>query len=148
MSRSGFSLVKLLVILAIIAILIGLLLPATTKVRMAAARAHGMNNIRQLCIAVHNYESNFTKFPTVCDYGQGAPTGFGVVSLHFQVLPYLEQAALHQIYQQRQPQTYYDKDTGAALHIIRLYLAPDDPSAPNGTTTSAESTRTHPEIRA
>ena len=93
--RRGFSLIKLLVIIAIIAILIGLLLPAVQKVREAANRARSQNNIRQMCLAIHNYhDANKGRFPLACDYGSGSPTGEGLASLHFQILPFLEQAAV------------------------------------------------------
>jgi len=61
--QHGFTLIELLVVIAIIAILIALLLPAVQQAREAARRTQCKNNLKQLALALHNYESTHTSFP-------------------------------------------------------------------------------------
>lgn len=97
--HSGFTLVELLVVIAIIGILIGMLLPAVQAVRSAARRTSCSNNVRQIALALHNYESAHLKFP-VNQIGAGKSNGLGgFESGHYSwlvsLLPQLEQSNLY-----------------------------------------------------
>lgn len=92
-SRTGFTLVELLMVVAIIAVLAGLLLPAVQKVRETASRTKCQFNIGQLALATVHHEQAFGRFPAGYQSAspEGAPTGWGwAVSL----LPYLEKENL------------------------------------------------------
>jgi len=89
--RRGFTLIELLVVIAIIAVLIALLLPAVQAAREAARRTQCTNNLKQIGLAVLNYESSLTCLPPAKE-----PTGsqWNDWSSHVMMLPYIEQAPL------------------------------------------------------
>ena len=97
--RRGFTLIELLVVIAIIAILIALLLPAVQQAREAARRTQCKNNLKQIGLALHNYESTYGTLPAGCAYAAfprsgSVPTSFGP-SYMGMLLPFLEQAAAY-----------------------------------------------------
>lgn len=97
--RRGFTLVELLVVIAIIGILVGLLLPAVQSAREAARRMQCSNNVKQIALALHNYESTYRKLPAGCTYSGTPRGGAGTHSFGHSfigaILPFLEQSAAY-----------------------------------------------------
>jgi prepilin-type N-terminal cleavage/methylation domain-containing protein/prepilin-type processing-associated H-X9-DG protein len=91
--RSGFTLIELLVVIAIIGVLVSLLLPAVQSAREAARRIQCTNNLKQLGLGLHNYESMAGALPLpMCYSGSGSTiTWSNGWSVHARVLPFMEQ---------------------------------------------------------
>jgi prepilin-type N-terminal cleavage/methylation domain-containing protein len=140
--RRGFTLIELLVVAAIIAVLVGLLLPAVQKVREAAARTGSTNNLRQIGLAAHNFNGTNAdrlpnpaapinpKFPATASNPWNQATG-----VFYQLLPFIEQQALYDqirsIDSMGAYTTVMQQDRGRAA-VIRFLISPADPSNPAG----------------
>jgi prepilin-type N-terminal cleavage/methylation domain-containing protein/prepilin-type processing-associated H-X9-DG protein len=134
-SRPAFTLVELLVCIAIIGMLVMLLLPAIQAAREASRRAACVNNLRQLGIALHNYESAHKHFPS----GRGDPLP-SVFSTFAYLLPYVEESALKDRIVFKQPPTTFTVGTTlydgtvnepAATSKVPLLICPSDVASGN-----------------
>src|SRR5262245_26726970 len=124
--QAGFTMIELLVVISIIAILIGLIVPAVQKVREAAARTQSLNNLHQMSIAVHSANDVYRRLPPVANtypgtsYVSGPPPNRGTI--FYQLLPFIEQINVY-----RSVVVDSSMSTGTA---VQVYIAPGDPTAP------------------
>jgi len=123
---AGFTLVELLVVIAIIGVLIALLLPAVQAAREAARRAQCMNNLKQIGLAVHNYESANKVFPPGVVLNSARCCGGDVYDgWTRQILPFAENAALRQMYNPTVPVTHIDAKRYRETKV-EMYSCPSD----------------------
>ena len=134
-ARAGFTLVELLVVIAVIGILIGLLMPAVQKAREAASRISCANNLKQISLAMHHYHLDFGKLPPrarlagSADANNGAGATWAVL-----IMPYLEQDNLYK--QWDLSRRYYDQNDAARRGFVRIYFCPTRRSAGSSPETS------------
>lgn len=129
----GFTLIELLVVIAIIAILIALLLPAVQQAREAARRSSCKNNLKQLGLALHNYESIHGLLPPGYLH-KPDPAGSGANHMGYawglMILPQLEQTSLYQEFSCNIPIFDIAQRTPRERHLP-VFLCPSDPFSSN-----------------
>ncbi len=136
---AGFSLVELLVVIAIIGILIALLLPAVQAAREASRRSSCQNNLRQIGVALHNFEQTFKKLPTGSDSKPypdnpaNAHTFYRWSTLAY-LAPYLEQGAAFDQLDLKLPLynnfAVTPQNVAGAAKVIPTFLCPSDSDTP------------------
>ncbi len=124
---AAFTLVELLVVIAIIGILVSLLLPAVQAAREAARRMQCQNHLKQIGLAMHNYESTNGCFPPTATIRMvGAINTNASWSIHGRILPYLEQGS---VYNQVDLSVAWDNQAAISGLKIPIYSCPSDPGS-------------------
>ncbi|MBW3596760.1 MAG: DUF1559 domain-containing protein [Planctomycetes bacterium] len=126
--QSAFTLVELLVVIAVIGVLVALLLPAVQAAREAARRMSCSNNLKQMALAVHNYESTYRRLPasTIVDLSTNTTTNNLAWGVHGRILDFLEQTNLGDQIDLTQG---WDVQMAIDAAKIEVFACPSDPGA-------------------
>jgi prepilin-type N-terminal cleavage/methylation domain-containing protein len=126
--RRAFTLVELLVVIAIIGVLVALLLPAVQAARETARRSSCSNNLRQLALAVHNYEGVVGTLPasTIVNLNTASTSNNLAWGIHGRILPFIEQGNLYDKVDISQPWDFQEAINGLRVPI---YACPSDPGS-------------------
>ncbi|HEV3256020.1 MAG TPA: DUF1559 domain-containing protein, partial [Gemmataceae bacterium] len=116
--RPALSLFELLIVLALLALLFALLLPAVFKVRVAAARSQSANNLKQLALANHSYADTNQVFPSGND-----DNNFSAAA---RLLPYIEQDNVYKLIDFTKPSTD-PANANVRQVLIKIFINPRDP---------------------
>ncbi len=120
MRHSAFTLVELLVVIAIIGVLVALLLPAVQQAREASRRAHCLNNLKQMGLAIHNYHDIYKCLP---NSRRDAHHTWAIA-----ILPFMEQQSFYESW--NFTRTYYQQTQAVRETIVKTYYCPSRRSPP------------------
>jgi prepilin-type N-terminal cleavage/methylation domain-containing protein len=130
-TRHGFTLVELLVVIAIIGVLVALLLPAVQAAREAARRSSCQNNLKQIGLALHNYEGSYNILPlgtmNIPAGGTGTANNSGP---HPLFLPFIEQGTVHSLFDFKVDLNGAAVNQAAREQKLKLFNCPSHPGVP------------------
>ena len=129
----AFTLVELLVTVAVLMVLVGLLLPAVQAARESARRSQCVNRLKQMMTATQGFETTFGAFPSKSNYYQVSkqPPSITLTSLHVSILPYLGHESLYASFNFNaglmEGRPFFHQNLTVADTTLREFLCPSDP---------------------